>query len=107
MLEMNNGQVCPMSFDLFDQKGKAFAELPAGVTVEIRSSNEQIAQWQPDPAAPHKGEITTLNDDIGVATFDATMTLADGRVLTDSLEVNVVHSAPGTAKLTVGVPIEE
>lgn len=106
-LELTNGQKCPASFDLFDQKDKPFEELPAGTTLEFSSSNEGVAQWEQDPDFPQKGTITTLTDQVGTATISGKMTLPDGKVFTGSIDVVVVHSAAGTAKFSPGQPVDE
>jgi hypothetical protein len=117
MLELTNGQQCPSSFDLFDKKDVAFDPIPTGATLEVVSSDEGVAQWAPGvlvdnvitpaPESPNKGVITTLTDKVGTARLSGTLTLADGTVFTDTIDVTVAHSAAGTAKFTVGTPVNE
>lgn len=107
MLELTNGQECPASFDLFDQKDQPFESLPAGATVEFSSSDEGVAQWKQDPDAANKGTITTLTDKVGTATISGKLTLADGTVFTGAIDVAVTHSAAGSARFSPGQPVAE
>jgi hypothetical protein len=109
-LDLTNGQKCPASFDLFDQKGKAISPLPEGTTVLVTGGDtggpSGVAQWVDGPELG-QGTITTEGDNVGTVTLSATMTLADGKSFTGSLVVNVKNSAPGTAAFTAGTPVDE
>jgi len=104
---VTNGQSLPATVDVFDEKGKRIAALPADATVVYTESNSQIAQWVPDASDPLKGKVTTLHDDVGDADITATITFADGKVFTPVLELTVTNSAPSTASFTPGTPENE
>lgn len=107
-MQLNNGQKCPASFDLFDKKDKPFAVLPAGASISVVSSDTSIAQWVPDADPDNgRGTITTEGDNVGSCSISGTLTLADGNVLSDVLPVEVIHSAPGTFRVTAGTPEDE
>lgn len=106
-VDLTNGQKVNASFDVFDKKNQPFNPLPAGATVDITSSDADIAQWAPDAPGGNTGFITTETDKIGTATINGSITMPDGTVFTDTVTVTVMNSAPGTAKFTVGTPVEE
>ena len=111
MTDITNGQVVDASFDLFDQKSVAYKELPAGSKVEVTGGDDGgpngVAQWADKSSA--KSTITTQGDQLGQVSFKATLTLADGTVMesSNSIDINVINSAPGSFVGTVGVPRDE
>lgn len=107
----NSEKVRDCAVTLFDQKGKAIAgPAPDGLTVAWtqQDSTTTIAQLVQDPSNPIGFDVTTEGDDIGVVTFSADITRADGTKILDSdgnppsLEVTVTNSAPNTAGVSVG-----
>ena len=106
-VELTNGQTVDASWDLFDKKNVAFNPLPDGAVIDIKSSDEDIAQWAPSADNPAIGDITTLTDKVGTATLTGTLTLADGKSFSDTITVTVRNSEAGTFAARVGTPREE
>ena len=112
--EITNGQHIGGSHDLMDKKNVAFKTLPEGTQVTWESSDENIAQVHPDPASPQIVDITTETDAVGPVTITSKMTLGSGATFPDgttestqTVDLVVTNSAPGTSKLTLGTPVDE
>lgn len=101
---LTDRQLVAAGISLLDQDGQPLNEVPAGVTVDFVSSDPAVAgvTLGPDPF-----NITVTSGSVGSAIISANVTLADSSVLSDTLAVAVINSAPGALNFTVGSPIDE
>jgi hypothetical protein len=91
------GQKTVASIDGFDQNGAIFAgPIPTPSWAIDNITMDSIA---PDPTTPANEDITSLA--AGVANLTATVTSAEGRVLTDTETVTNVAAAPVLSSIKI------
>lgn len=105
-ITMNDLQKVDAGVTPLDLDGKPFEQLPEGATVTFVSSNPTVATFEEDD------DPTSFNGIVrsgapGQAVITATISFADGTTKDDTLTVNVINSAPGSANFHVGTPIDE
>lgn len=101
---LNDRQHVSAGISILDADGQPFAELPAGVTATFSSSDAAVADFVVGPDGMN-GDVTSGR--VGSAIISASVTLADGATLSDTLSVAVQNSKPGSANFTVGEPQDE
>lgn len=107
---MMSDQKIPVGVTLLDKGGEAYAtlaDLPAGSSVTIESSNPTVVgvTMRPDGL-----NADLSSDDIGTATITITALKPDGSHWggsPDVTTVNVVHAEPGNVNVTFGAPEPE
>jgi len=103
-ITLTDKQFVAAGISLLDQDGQPLNEVPAGVTINFASSDDSVAGVTP---GPDPFNITVTSGKVGSAIITANVTLADSTVLSDTLAVAVINSAPGALNFTVGEPLPE
>jgi hypothetical protein len=102
-ITLTDKQLVAAGITLLDQDGQPFVEVPVGVTTGFVSSDPTVAGIvQVDDF-----NIEVTSGTVGSSIITATVTLQDSSVLTDTLAVAVINSAPGVLNFTVGSPQDE
>jgi hypothetical protein len=101
---LTDKQLVAAGISLLDQDGQPLALVPPGVTIAFASSDDSVAGVTP---GPDPFNIIVTSGKVGSAIVTASVTLADNSVLTDTLAVAVINSAPGALNFTVGSPVDE
>jgi uncharacterized protein YjdB len=103
-MKLTDKQHCEAGITLLDLDGEPFATKPDDVSVSFASDNPAVADFVVGPDGMN-GDVTSVS--VGTTQITATVTLGDGTVLTGSLPVEVVNSAPGSVNFTAGTPTDE
>jgi hypothetical protein len=101
---MTTKQKAAAALALLDADGQALPGLPAGAVSSFPSSNPAVSSFSVDSSGL-AGEVNS--GEIGTARIIGRVTLADGRILEDTLDVTILPTAPERVAFSVGSPVLE